>query len=172
MEKVTLNRLRWWVSPPHVKVIGFKPRSEESLWTSQQRGVRCHLLAWISNFITKRMAKGHVQFQHTITATKQFDNGTPQGSSLSPTLFNYDMNVFLGLEHMLMILSFTVQKVEMSLDVYTLHWRCHHPLHHHPVSYFPSRIPMPHGSLARIKTNIYNYLIKTLNGATQSNISG
>ena len=50
----------------------------------------------MSDFLSNRMAK--VRFQGTITDEKCFDNGTPQGSSLSPSIFNYAMNVFLRLQ--------------------------------------------------------------------------
>ena len=39
-----------------------------------------------------------VRFQDTITDERIFDNGTLQGSSLSPSIFNYAMNVFLRLQ--------------------------------------------------------------------------
>ena len=50
----------------------------------------------MSDFLFNRMAE--VRFQGTITDEKCFDNGTPQESSLSPTIFNYAMNVFLRLQ--------------------------------------------------------------------------
>ena len=59
-------------------------------------GVTGAMLSWMSDFLFNRMAK--VRFQGTITDEKCFENGTPQGSSLSPTIFNYAMNVFLRLQ--------------------------------------------------------------------------
>ena len=59
-------------------------------------GLHGRLLAWTSDFLSDRCAK--VRFQNCLSETQSFDNGTPQGSSLSPTLFNYAMNIFLRLQ--------------------------------------------------------------------------
>ena len=59
-------------------------------------GLQGNLLAWISDFLSDRRAK--VRFQNCHSDTQSFENGTPQGSSLSPTLFNYAMNIFLRLQ--------------------------------------------------------------------------
>ena len=59
-------------------------------------GLHGRLLAWTSDFLSDRSAK--VRFQNCYSNQQSFENGTPQGSSLSPTLFNYAMNIFLRLQ--------------------------------------------------------------------------
>ena len=59
-------------------------------------GLHGRLLAWISDFLSDRRAK--VRFQNCYSNPQSFENGTPQGSSLSPTLFYYTMNIFLRLQ--------------------------------------------------------------------------
>ena len=59
-------------------------------------GLNGRLLAWTSDFLSDRRAK--VRFQNYYSNLQSFENGTPQGSSLSPTLFNYAMNIFLRLQ--------------------------------------------------------------------------
>ena len=59
-------------------------------------GLQGRLLAWTSDFLADRRAK--VRFQNCFSDPQSFENGTPQGSSLSPTLFNYAMNIFLRLQ--------------------------------------------------------------------------
>ncbi len=50
-------------------------------------GLGGKLLGWCRDFLTKRQAK--VEFQGASSQYHAFDNGTPQGSPLSPTLFNF-----------------------------------------------------------------------------------
>ena len=52
--------------------------------------VSSKLLRWVSDFLSDR--KAYVSFQGHKSETKRFDNGTPQGSILSPTLFNAIIN--------------------------------------------------------------------------------
>ena len=59
-------------------------------------GIRGRLLAWTLDFLSPRRAK--VRFQNCYSTPNSFENGTPQGSALSPTLFNYAMNIFLRLQ--------------------------------------------------------------------------
>ena len=59
-------------------------------------GLQGRLLAWTSDFLSDRRAK--VRFQNCYSNTQSFENGTPQGSSLSPTIFNYAMDIFLRLQ--------------------------------------------------------------------------
>ena len=59
-------------------------------------GLHGRLLAWTSDFLTDRRAK--CCFQNCTSNAQSFENGTPQGSSLSLTLFNYAMNIFIRLE--------------------------------------------------------------------------
>ena len=59
-------------------------------------GLRGRLLAWTSDFLIDRRAK--VRFQNYTSNAQSLENGTPHGSSLSPTLFNYAMNIFLRLQ--------------------------------------------------------------------------
>ena len=50
------------------------------------RGAKGKILQWSKDFLAERMA--HVKFQGHLSTTKTFENGTPQGSILSPFLFN------------------------------------------------------------------------------------
>ena len=50
------------------------------------KGVKGKLLSWISDYLTDRTAQ--VRFQSKYSDKKVFENGTPQGSALSPFLFN------------------------------------------------------------------------------------
>ncbi len=51
-----------------------------------KKGVKGKLLSWISDYLDNRTAR--VRFQGTLSESQPFENGTPQGSVLSPTLFN------------------------------------------------------------------------------------
>ena len=53
------------------------------------------MLSWISDYLTDRAAK--VRFQGTMSKSLYFENGTPQGSILSPTLFNLLMEKLVDL---------------------------------------------------------------------------
>ena len=55
-------------------------------------GLQGMLLVWISDFLIDRSAE--VRFQNCTSNAQSFQNGTPKCSSLSPTLFNYAMNIF------------------------------------------------------------------------------
>ncbi|XP_076054465.1 uncharacterized protein LOC143033150 [Oratosquilla oratoria] len=50
-------------------------------------GLRGKLLGWCHDYLTDRRAR--VQFQGSYSSYQTFANGTPQDSSLSPTLFNF-----------------------------------------------------------------------------------
>jgi len=50
------------------------------------KGVKGHLLAWVTDYLTQR--KATVIFQGHLSNTLIFEKGTPQGGILSPTLFN------------------------------------------------------------------------------------
>ena len=50
---------------------------------------------WVDEYIANRT--GTVQFQGNNSKVNQLTNGTPQGSSLSPTLFNMVINQLLQL---------------------------------------------------------------------------
>ena len=59
-------------------------------------GISGKMLKWCEDFLTNRQA--HLSFQGANSTTRDFENGTPQGSTLSPCFFNYAMNVFLKLQ--------------------------------------------------------------------------
>ena len=56
-------------------------------------GVKGRILRWLENFLSDR--KAFVSFQNKKSDTVTFERGIPQGSSLSPTLFNYAANSLL-----------------------------------------------------------------------------
>ena len=58
------------------------------------QGLTGKLLSWLNNYLTYR--SGIVQFQGEHSASQIFENDTPQGSSLSPTLFNMVVNQLLN----------------------------------------------------------------------------
>ncbi|XP_045105264.1 uncharacterized protein LOC123500673 [Portunus trituberculatus] len=60
-----------------------------------RKGVAGKLLAWVQDFLTGRKAR--VRFQGRLTDYKTLDNGTPQGSILSPYLFNTLMEELISL---------------------------------------------------------------------------
>ena len=59
-------------------------------------GVKGKLLAWLQHYLTDR--KGFVTFQGKHSTQRVFEKGILQGSSLSPTLFNYAANALLETE--------------------------------------------------------------------------
>lgn len=60
-----------------------------------RKGVGGKLLQWTKDFLTGRRAR--VRFQGRLSQAMQFDNGTPQGSILSPYLFNILMEELVTL---------------------------------------------------------------------------
>ena len=50
------------------------------------RGVSGRLLRWTHDYLSERTAR--VRFQGRVSGPRNFENGTPQGGVLSPTLFN------------------------------------------------------------------------------------
>ena len=56
-------------------------------------GVSGSVLAWCHGFLTDISAA--LYFQGTKSNTMNFENGTSQGSTLSPCFFNFAMNTFL-----------------------------------------------------------------------------
>ena len=58
-------------------------------------GIRGQLLMWLDDYLTNRT--GTVQFQGKKSNVSHLTNGTPHGSSLSPTLFNILINKLLHL---------------------------------------------------------------------------
>ena len=61
-----------------------------------KKGIKGKLLSWIWSYLEDR--KGTVVFQGHCSDVRNFDNGTPQGGSLSQTLFNYVINEVLEME--------------------------------------------------------------------------
>lgn len=66
---------------------------EAILATLARRGVRGRLLCWLEDFFSNREAV--VRFQGHLSTVYQHQHGTPQGSTLSPTLFNALMECLL-----------------------------------------------------------------------------
>ena len=64
------------------------------LHTLTKLGVKGNLLAWIQNYLSDR--KGYITMEGHSSDTHSFDNGTPQGSILSPFLFNILMHALLS----------------------------------------------------------------------------
>ncbi|XP_050724597.1 uncharacterized protein LOC127002559 [Eriocheir sinensis] len=60
------------------------------------KGVRGRLLSWVGQYLQGRTAA--VRFQGTTSASRGFENGTPQGGILSPLLFNLLMERLVGLQ--------------------------------------------------------------------------
>lgn len=50
------------------------------------KGVKGRMLSWLADYLHERSAK--VRYQGILSQSLRFENGTPQGSVLSPTLFN------------------------------------------------------------------------------------
>ena len=59
-------------------------------------GIRGRLLSWLDDYLTNRT--GAVHFQGKTSKVNHLSNGTPQGSSLSPVLFNMVINRLLQLD--------------------------------------------------------------------------
>ena len=59
-------------------------------------GIRGRLLLWLDDYLTNRT--GTVHFQGKTSKVNHLSNGTPQGSSLSPLLFNMVINRLLQLD--------------------------------------------------------------------------
>ena len=53
-------------------------------------GVKGNLIKWLKDYLSQRTST--LTFQGAKSHIAQFNNGTPQGSTLSPTLFNYLVN--------------------------------------------------------------------------------
>ena len=59
-------------------------------------GLTGKTLQWCDDFLSNR--KAVLTFQNSQSEEMEFENGTPQGSTLSPMFFNYAMNKFLKLQ--------------------------------------------------------------------------
>ena len=59
-------------------------------------GIRGRLLSWLDDYLTNRA--GAVHFQEKTSKVNHLSNGTPQGSSLSPVLFNMVIHRLLQLD--------------------------------------------------------------------------
>ena len=69
---------------------------EVLLESAAQLGIRGRLLLWLDDYVTNRT--GTVHFQGKTSKVNYLSNGTPQGSSLSPLLFNMVINRLLQLD--------------------------------------------------------------------------
>ena len=61
-----------------------------------ERGVRGRLLKWLFDFLSDRKSRVTIQGHESDFVT--FDNGTPQGSIISPTLFNLIINDLISID--------------------------------------------------------------------------
>ena len=59
------------------------------------KGVKGKLLLWVKDFLSNRNAQ--TIYQGVLSSVRAFERGTPQGSSLSPLLFNVVMERLLNL---------------------------------------------------------------------------
>ena len=58
-----------------------------------KKGIKGRLLKWVKDFLSNRKAR--TTYQGHISSLQQFEQGTPQGSALSPLLFNLAMERLL-----------------------------------------------------------------------------
>ena len=61
-----------------------------------RKGVKGKMLAWLADYLTDRSAQ--VRFQGKLSTPVTFENGTPQGSILSPMLFNLLMEQIVAIK--------------------------------------------------------------------------
>ena len=122
MEKVILRRLQWIAAPPHTRSMGFKRASgtRDAVSTlihdltecRARKRNKCAAIfldlkqalklvgrkVVLNGLVDAAMVWRHVlDFQSGRSSEMEFENGTPQGSTLSPCFFNYAMNTFLTL---------------------------------------------------------------------------
>ena len=98
-----------------------------------KKGVRGQMLSWLSDYLDSRQAC--VRFQGVLSDLHTFDNGTPQGSVLSPTLFNLLMEDIVSQQYStktkvlsyaddLVLVSTRPWQSEVETDLETLEDRC------------------------------------------------
>ena len=97
-EKITKPRFSTNTRPSIVVFIDFEKAFElanPTIITDEARrlGIKGNLLAFIHNSLNNR--SGAVKFQNSISNFYPFENGTPQGSVISPFLFNLLINRLL-----------------------------------------------------------------------------
>ena len=66
------------------------------LYLLAKKGFGGSILGWLESFLTNRSA--HVKFQGAKSRELEFENGTPQGSALSPFLFNVLMDQVISIK--------------------------------------------------------------------------
>lgn len=65
------------------------------LWLLAQKGIRDHLLMWEDEYLPKR--KACIRFEGALSLSRELENGTPQGGTVSPFLFNILMDELVSL---------------------------------------------------------------------------
>ena len=74
----------------------FELASADAILTALVRkGIRGRLLAWTEDYLRRRRAR--VRFQGHYSASRELENGTPQGGILSPSLINLLMEQLVSL---------------------------------------------------------------------------
>ena len=65
--------------------------------TLARKGIKGNILKWVNDFMSHR--KSRTSYQGHLSATMEFQQGTPMGSLLSPLLFNLLMERLLDFPH-------------------------------------------------------------------------
>ena len=71
--------------------------SEVILHILTKKGIKGRLLQWVRDFLRGRTSQ--TLLHGCLSSSQAFENGTPQGSSLSPLLFNLVMEEVLTIPH-------------------------------------------------------------------------
>ena len=71
--------------------------SDVILYLLSKKGIKGRLLQWVKDFLHGRTSQ--TLLQGYLSSSRAFENGTPQGSSLSPLLFNLVMEELLTIPH-------------------------------------------------------------------------